>query len=159
MDKNKILTILFPFLLAVAIYVWASPGVASPRKISRSGSKTSFENASMTKDELKALVQGSFSVKISDSEAVRWGDRNPFDVSALEKSAALPPVVQLKKKTPVYYLSGIIWNDEKPSAIINDSVVRVGSVIDAATVKSIAQDRVILNSDDKDMTLLLRSDH
>ena len=41
-------------------------------------------------------------------------------------------------------LNGIMWDKEKPMAIINDDVAEIGSKINGNTVVAIKQDRVIL---------------
>jgi len=43
-------------------------------------------------------------------------------------------------------LSGISWDEAKPTAIINGAIVRIGSRISGYTVVGIKKDRVILNN-------------
>ena len=68
-----------------------------------------------------------------------WG-RNPF----LPKSA-----------TAESGLTGIIWNEDNPKAIINDEIVAIGDKIDGKTVIDIKQDRIILNDGTKEFDLRL----
>jgi hypothetical protein len=52
-------------------------------------------------------------------------------------------------------LSGIVWANVNPVAIINDTVVRVGDKVDGKTVVRILKDRVVLNDGTKDSEMLL----
>lgn len=50
-------------------------------------------------------------------------------------------------------LSGIIWNKDKPKAMIGDTIVTKGANIAGNTVVDIKPDRVILNDGTKDFEL------
>lgn len=52
-------------------------------------------------------------------------------------------------------LSGILWSQEHPLAIINEAIVKIGDKVGASTVTDIRQDRVILNDGVKETELLL----
>lgn len=52
-------------------------------------------------------------------------------------------------------LSGIIWNKDRPKAMIGDAIVVKGSKIEGNTVVNIKPDRVILNDGTKDFELKL----
>ena len=44
-----------------------------------------------------------------------------------------------------FYLSGIVWDKDNPTAIINNKIVKIGAEIAGSTVVNIKEDRVILN--------------
>lgn len=50
-------------------------------------------------------------------------------------------------------LSGVIWNKDKPKAMIGDTIVTEGSKVQGNTVVDIKPDRVILNDGIKDFEL------
>lgn len=52
-------------------------------------------------------------------------------------------------------LGGILWDEEKPMAIINDEVVKIGDKIGSNTVVDIKQDMVILSDGTSNFELRL----
>jgi hypothetical protein len=52
-------------------------------------------------------------------------------------------------------LTGIIWDEKSPKALINDAIVGVGDKVGNNTVVKIEKDRVILNDGNKDFELKL----
>ena len=72
---------------------------------------------------------------------VSW-DRNPFTQKK---------VIGPKELT----LSGVIWDDKEPKALINNVVVGIGDEIEGNTVIDIKQDSVILNDGTEDFILKL----
>lgn len=52
-------------------------------------------------------------------------------------------------------LSGISWDEKKPTAIINGAIVRTGSRVSGYTVVNIKRDRVILNNGFQNVELTL----
>ncbi|MFA4842480.1 MAG: hypothetical protein WC658_01425, partial [Candidatus Omnitrophota bacterium] len=67
-----------------------------------------------------------------------WG-RNPF---TLHKTSS--------KAFKGLILDGIMWDKEKPMAIINGKIVKIGDNVSGNIVVYIKQDRVILNDGAKD---------
>ena len=154
MERNKQLTIALPILLGVAILIWLPHG-QPPRK---APNHKPAGDSLVSHDEMVVLIR-NVSLLPMDKETGAWGDRDPFDAGALEKqgpkSSHAPADL---KNAAAYDLSGIFWNEDKPSAIINDSVVNVGSLIDSATVKKISRDQVVLSDGTGDTVLMLRKD-
>ncbi len=72
-----------------------------------------------------------------------WG-RDPFTV----------PRASSKGLTGLL-LSGIIWDAQKPNAIINGNIVSIGDKVGQATVKQILPDRVLMSEDAKTFELYL----
>lgn len=60
--------------------------------------------------------------------------RNPFSEAERKKEEAL---------TSGLILSGIVWDKNKPKAVINGRIVKVGDVVGGKTVTKIEKDRVI----------------
>lgn len=52
-------------------------------------------------------------------------------------------------------LEGILWDKERPMAIINDTIREIGDKVGINTIVDIKQDRVILNDGSKDFELKL----
>lgn len=73
-----------------------------------------------------------------------WG-RNPFILQKTSSNAFKGLI-----------LGGIMWDKEKPFAIINDEIVKIGDGIGDNIVIEIKQDSVILNGGGKDFELRLK---
>lgn len=93
----------------------------------------------------EALVNSSVNVEKDCKKA--WG-HDPFINYAKPNS---PAVKHTENK--LWQLSGIIYNNHAPSAIINKKSVSVGDVIDDATVKEINQKDVKIELNGKEITL------
>ena len=65
------------------------------------------------------------------------------------------PIVPVKGLQSGLQLSGILWDSNAPTAIINGEVVKVGDRVDAKTVIKISQDKVTLYDNDKEIELIL----
>ena len=136
MKREKILQVLLPFLVVVALVVWGrglggfrkkgSPVV--PHDLGLGGGGESSASSDI-------LTQGR-----ARSSYPEWG-RNPFDV-----------YVERSQKS---ILSGILWDRGNPQAMINGEIVGIGAKAGLYTVVDIQQDRVILNDGAKDFEILL----
>lgn len=81
-----------------------------------------------------------------ENEAQVWG-RDPFTLTA-EKT------IQVKSATlPI--LTGIIWDEQHPMAVIGDEVVGIGGKVSDYEVKKIEKERVILQKGEETFTLEL----
>lgn len=49
-----------------------------------------------------------------------------------------------------------MWDKEKPLAIINDAIVKIGDKVSGNIIVDIKQDKVILNDGTNDFELLMR---
>lgn len=54
-------------------------------------------------------------------------------------------------------LKGILWNEKKPRALINNQVVEIGDLVDDKKVTSITKDTVILQQEDTEFLLTVKS--
>ncbi len=79
--------------------------------------------------------------------------RDPFLAS---KNPEKIQTIAMKKPTTQLKLSGILWDDRIPSAIINSKIVEIGDLIEGKTVVDIERDRVIVMEDGKIFIIELR---
>lgn len=87
-------------------------------------------------------------------------ERNPFMVPSSGRPKRRTGLVSSRtSKKPVpkvaLKLGGILWDEEAPSAVINNKVVQVSDRIGSYRVVKIFQDRVIVSNNKKRMTLKL----
>ena len=54
-----------------------------------------------------------------------------------------------------FFLSGILWDTENSTAIVNNVVVRIGSVVEGYKVLDIQKDKVILSNGTKTVNLVV----
>ena len=166
MKKNRRIVLLSFLLMVVSPLVGNAAGKASPKKavavkppISQkavvvSPSGQDGLNSSERKDILSLIAEDNATSDI-DLDAA-WGDRNPFDSAAIEAlPAIIVPVKKAEKDDRMFFLTGILWTGNRPSAIINDQVLGVGSVISGKTVKEIKENTVILVEGINQLDLLL----
>ncbi len=69
------------------------------------------------------------------------------------KEEVIKPVQPIPPPEPELNLTGIIYRSDKQSAIINDNIVRVGSILFGKEVINIQKDCVVLKQDDKQYSL------
>lgn len=74
--------------------------------------------------------------------------RDPFNA----RSAASQSVTE-QKTAAEFKLQGIVWNTPKPRAIVNGSMVKIGSIVDGAEVVRIERDGVTLRSQGREFIL------
>lgn len=99
------------------------------------------------------------STKVSVKTTMAWGQRNPFEAIPADQKIVKKKQDKTRDRSAVVYdLTGIFWNEQKPSAIINDLVVDIGSVVGLSTVKEIRPEEVVLFDGAKDIVLRLRQD-
>ncbi len=136
MKREKMLQMLLPFLVVVALVVWGR-GLGSFRK--KGSLPASYDpglgaggGSSSPSDILtRARARSSYS---------GWG-RNPFDIYAERSQTSI--------------LSGILWDRGNPQAMINGEIVGIGAKAGLYTVVDIQQDRAILNDGTKDFEVML----
>ncbi|MCM8813119.1 MAG: hypothetical protein NC924_04190 [Candidatus Omnitrophica bacterium] len=114
-------------------------------------------NAGSTAGSPREAVVVGASEKISDMPAPfspppAAKKRDPFLPSLQEivETIISPPVVTLpppvQKPAPLE-VTGILWDEKYPTAIINSRVVKIGDLIEGKTVVDIEQNRVLLMED------------
>ena len=130
MDKNKRNLIFLGTVLLVVIWVWTS---ASARKKGRS--------ASFPKPPVAEQASPKVKTQFSD-----WG-RNPF---------MLPG--ELSESVRGLMLDGIVWDNEKPYAIINNQVLGIGDTVGRSRITAITETAVTLEEDGNAFSIQLRNE-
>lgn len=80
--------------------------------------------------------------------------------SQLTPPAAQPPLpvpaAEPNETTPSFTLSGIVYSQQLPLAVINGQALKKGQDIEGAKILDIQEDKVILEKDGKNITLFLK---
>lgn len=101
-----------------------------------------------------AGLAGGVLPDISGDPAVLKRTAKRTDFESWERNPFSPKVVVTRKATGLI-LSGILWDDGNPSAIIDDEIVNIGSRIGSVVVVDITRKSVRLNDGVNDFDLSL----
>ncbi|MFH1354972.1 MAG: hypothetical protein ABIH19_02355 [Candidatus Omnitrophota bacterium] len=142
MDKKRIEIIITSALVLVFVLVWARTiKVMKKRKTPKPKLASSLivpQSASLAQPTASGVQD------ITPEEVLSWG-KCPFSgkvYSSVEKTSGVE-------------LSGIIWDEETPMAVINDKILLVGESIGQNTVLSIEKEKVTLSDGSKNTELRL----
>lgn len=139
MNREKVLKIAWPVLVCILVLVW---GRALKGTDPRRPSEQSRDIAVIAGSGggAPAFVTPQMSDQPKKSSYPGWG-RNPFVFSSAVSQD--------------FILGGILWDVNKPAAIINGEVVAQGDSVGSCVVVDIQPDRVILSDGEKDTELRL----
>lgn len=138
MDKKRIEIIITSTLVVVFILA-----MGNTIKVVRQRAKA--KPPAVTKALPSSLPsQESTPIKKAEKESLKWG-RCPFSGKVY---SAQGQAVDLK-------LSGILWDEKNPQAIINEKVVKQGDLVGNCLVIKINNDCVILSDGEKELELRL----
>lgn len=140
MDKKRLEIIITAVLILVLIFAWTNSTKALKKKVSPTNALRSAPLPIETKVYLRQEKE-----KIPDENLV-WV-RCPFSGKIYTEKEGMG-IASLK-------LDGIIWDKQKPMAIINGRVIEIGSRIEGNIVVDIKEDRVILNNGSNNLELKL----
>jgi hypothetical protein len=87
----------------------------------------------------------------SETKDLKWA-RDPFFMNKYIEKVSVDKIGEIEALS----LAGIIWDDENPTALISDEIVKEGDFIGEFEVKKIKRDRVILIKDNKENELNLK---
>lgn len=144
MQKDKILKWALPLLVMIAMGVWFNasnvPGKNYTVKKSRE-----IKEAETLKNELTAMTKKFKKLneqKFSEDSYGEWG-RNPFYLDKEYQPIEAGEIPEQENREPV--LNGIFWDDENPSAVINNRYVAVNDTLGEYTVMAIQKNVVVLS--------------
>lgn len=142
MNREKALKIAWPVLIGILALVW---GRALKGTDPRRTNEQSRDIAVIAGSEggASAFVTPKMSGQPKKSSYPDWG-RNPFVFSSAVSQE--------------FILGGILWDVNKPAAIIGGEVVAKGDSVGSCVVVDVQPDRVILNDGEKDIELRLEEE-
>jgi len=83
-----------------------------------------------------------------------WG-RDPFYLREEDDGGDTESEKPLPFEWPKFELNGILWDPEKPLAVINNSVVKEGDIVEGVKIKKIKPGYVVLEKEGIEQTLTL----
>lgn len=143
MQNKKLMALVILGILAFFSLIY---GIVTPSKLRREISKksTSIKKQEIPPTKIKTTPV-STTRHARRTNFSTWG-RDPFSSGP----AASPPT-----SVSDMSLTGILWDDRAPLAVINDNPVAVGDKIGMYTVAEIDKDKVILTDGTKNYELTL----
>ncbi len=143
MKKKDIIQIGITGVLLVVLLLFLSHG----RKPKKTANGPLNKNVSLSPAADVQKTGGSeFYKRLEEETKSMELKRDPFTFT---KQQAGPSVVSARE----LILSGIAWDQDNPSAIINNKIVAIGQEVDGNTVVDIKENRVILNDGDHNFEL------
>lgn len=133
MQNKKLVILIIVSILAIISLIYGI--VSSPKKRYVDNGPEVYQ---LQKKEVIPLKRS-----VGRTTFTSWG-RNPFILKEVRE-----------KKKAVLTLNGILWDKDKPKAVINDAIVGVGDSVGENKIVSIGQDYVILNDGTSDIKLEL----
>lgn len=144
-DRIELIITVFLIIIFIVLTVLFSKRRA-PRPIAARASQGIFSATSRFKHDPQRNKGTPFIWEKRTGEIIEV-KRNPFFFGASNNNQGVSVSDLL--------LKGIIWDPDKPSAIISERVVGIGDVIGNFKVKQITQDRVILENEKSKLELKL----
>lgn len=132
-------------LLGLAV-IWGVYNVSSPRK-----PKAKSDSGSAAVAVAPQTTVPSPQVDIASYELKPWGN-DPFRTQTGRQNVS-PTVPNADRSAPSWKLSGIVYSEDDPLAIVNNRSVRVGDRINGATVVDINRREVTLDAGGSRVTL------
>ena len=139
-EKKKLIIFIVLGALAVLSVV---RGIFTPSAIRRDLASTPAQTVQKTEPAATRLATSPSARSAKKSKYNTWG-RNPFVAATIPGE----PAGELK-------LGGILWDKDKPVAIINDNMAGIGDTVGAYKVVGITQDSVTLNDGTEEHILKL----
>lgn len=135
MDKKRLEIIITSVLIVVFVLLAAnSCKVLKKRKAPAAPSKPQASQQGLAAPQEKN--QPAAKPDAASTQQLQWG-RDPFSNKVY--------ITIKESKDAAFQVSGIVWDKDKPTAIINNKVCEIGSRVGNFTVMAIRQDRVILS--------------
>lgn len=144
--KEKIILSVLGVLITV---IWAPALFSGPRRQDRAASSPipALTQAGAPGTEAAGSPAGQKGADLLGMSG--WGE-NPF---VADRGAGSSPALISNRGETGYALSGILWDAESPSAVINNQVVGLGDRLDQWQVMEIRKDRVVLSDGSSTQTL------
>jgi hypothetical protein len=83
-------------------------------------------------------------------------DEKTKDLELVRDPFSAAPIIKAQTPSAGLKLNGIVWDEERPQAIINDEVYMIGESIDQVIIVDIQKDKVVLNDGTKIFELNLK---
>ena len=139
MQKKEIIQLQITGILCVVLLFAAMNSLKVKKRATLLLTKKKISQANTTKEKNERLFS-----KLEEEAKNLELKRDPFFAQ---------PVVSAKETSTHLSLNGIVWDEVHPTAIINNTIVRKGSVIEGNTVVDIQKDKVILSDGHRNFEL------
>lgn len=138
--------------LLIAAVIFSAMNTAYAAKVSKPQKESARIDKTLEMDVVSAAPAASIykrKVFKYDGDMFRDPFANPFTPVKDEVKESVAKEIKL----PVLNVQGLMWGANYPSAIINDKVVKVGDVIEGATIIDINSKQVLVKYQEKSFQL------
>jgi type II secretory pathway component PulC len=149
-EKKQILLIFGLLIVLVVVWIWVI--LLSPSEKSKEETLVSEVERGIEFKLLLDLAKEYETHKGSLAELSYQGDRDPFSLQKGKKEEG--------KKTAsgifeTFTLKGILWDYQKPLAIVNGEVVKEGDMMEGVKIKQIEPNYVVLEAEGEEKVLFI----
>lgn len=134
MQKKSLIQIIITGILVFVLLCVVISDIKRGRRLKYILNKSEFSSGKVVPIGKQAAAKGLF-LKLEEETKKIELKRDPFFPGA---------IINHKESPHGLYLSGIVWDAQKSTAIINGKILGIGSTIGTNTVLDIKEDRVIL---------------
>jgi len=114
------------------------------------GRKNQVSVPSAQEQSAHIIAQTVNTIDVEKYLSLEWG-RDPF----YRPKAAGAVAVAVQNQPEVWILSGILYDQKTPTAIINRKIVGIGDKIDGARIVSITRSEVVIRPDNSSLRTLI----
>ncbi len=134
-DRQKLMMALIPVLAIVLIAVWRNPLSTRPALKAAGASPRTFDRPMVPAVEIPWAIPGRF--ELEGRDPMQWPPP-----SAGVQNDEPPAVADTPENSGELVVTGILYSEDRPSAIVNTQLVHEGQQISGATVDKIESDGV-----------------
>jgi|GEM_PF-3892246 len=162
--KRSLLTIAFLIFALPINTVMAAPRVSRNSKPETDFKMIPFSTTLKTAHELIEHFSDHLPILISDVENQAQHIRNPFQNRLPKPEQAPPiktevpdepprPVESMGAPPPALSISGLVWNSDRPQAIVNKTIVNINDQIEGWTITNISKEGITIRSETREVMI------
>ena len=150
---TTIKTLIVSLILILASFAYAEEGFL--QKIITKKNKVVSEGSSESSDLNTPPVKNPFKphlpAVVIPRETPKGGDDRSSKPENLTQPVRMQPPAEIQP--PQLKISGLIWNSDRPQAIINNQIVNIGDQIENSTIKQITKTGIVIIFQKKEFTI------
>lgn len=162
--KRSLFTIAFLIFMLPLNTVMAAPRVSRNSKPEADSKTIPFSTTLKTAHELIKHFRNHLPTSISDVENQARHIRNPFQnrlpqpkqdspIKTEVPDEPIEPVESVGPPPPALSISGLVWNSDRPQAIVNKTIVNINDQIEGWTITNISKEGITIRSETREVMI------
>ncbi len=156
-NKYKYIPILllgFNVVLVSSAYAAKEPSLWDDIVIEKFITKNPFKPQLPEKEESKKVIPKEFKpVKIEEPKGNLWDKFKNIQPPNFSKTTEPKQEVEIAVIPPQLIITGLIWNTDRPQAIVNGQIVDIGDTIEATKIVAIRKNAIDISFKGKTLTI------